>query len=499
MRNLYTIITLTLLLGVLNLGAEKSLKRNDYELKSSLQTQSSHEDSGYLLSLETARSLALEHNKLIKQSGTRTEAATQTKKSLFTNYLPKLEVSANYLLRSESTNMTLEGGYLPTFNFDPATGELEPNLFINPQTNQPVYGDDGLPIFNQYALFPDKDLEILPKTGFAAGLILKQPIFTGGKITSAYKMGSLAEKASGLNLEYTKENILFETEETYWQVVSLVQKTEVTKVYLELVESVLTKIQDSFAVGIVNRNQLLQAQVKYNEVALLNQEAHNGLNLAKMALAQKIGLPLQTDIVTADTLVNPMKNKGTDEFSPTDYLERLDFQMLQIKSEVASQNINLERSEFLPQVGILASYNYFSYQLNNNNHDDFNLNAMAQFSLPIFQWGDSFRKVNSAKAKYKEENYLLENASEMMQLQISQAITEVENKQLKLQLAHSSLSQADEYLRLETDNYEVGMTTLTDLLNAQTQWQKAYSNYIDSQFELNTASNQLAKSCGKFN
>ena len=63
----------------------------------------------------------------------------------------------------------------------------------------------------------------------------------------------------------------------------------------------------------------------------------------------------------------------------------------------------------------------------------------------------------------------------------------------------SSLTQADEYLRLETDNYEVGMTTLTDLLNAQTQWQKAYSNYIDSLFELSIASNQLAKSCGKFN
>ena len=187
------------------------------------------------------------------------------------------------------------------------------------------------------------------------------------------------------------------------------------------------------------------------------------------------------------------------EYSSADYQDRLDFQMLKLKTELASENINLERSDFLPQIGLMASYNYFSYQLNNNNHDDFNLNAMAQISLPIFQWGDSFRKVNSAKAKYKEENYHLENASEMMQLQISQSLTDVQNKELKLSLAESSLTQADEYLRLETDNYEVGMTTLTDLLNAQTQWQKAYSNYIDSLFELSIASNQLAKSCGKFN
>ena len=486
MRKLYTVCSLALLIGVINLGAVGTLKKNSQE-------------NSYPLTLKTARSLALEHNKLIKQSDSKAESATQTKKSLFTNYLPKLEVSANYLLRSTSTNMTLEGGYLPTFNFNPDTGQLDPNLYINPQTGQPVLNSEGTQIFNQYALFPDKDLEILPKTGFTSALILKQPIFTGGKITAAYKMGSLAEKASELNLQFTKENVLFETEQAYWQVVSLMQKTKVTQVYMKLVENVLAKVQGSYEVGMINKNQLLQAQVKYNEVVLLNQEANNGLNLAKMALAQKIGLPLETNLTTADSLISVIESKSVQDYSSADYQDRLDFQMLKLKTELASENINLERSDFLPQIGLMASYNYFSYQLNNNNHDDFNLNAMAQISLPIFQWGDSFRKVNSAKAKYKEENYHLENASEMMQLQISQSLTDVENKELKLSLAESSLTQADEYLRLETDNYEVGMTTLTDLLNAQTQWQKAYSNYIDSLFELSIASNQLAKSCGKFN
>ncbi len=498
MRKLYTICWLALLFITLNLGAKEVGKESLSENDALQKTQNSYGSTGYTLSLETARSLALEHNKLIKQSDAKSESAQQTKKSLFTNYLPKLEVSANYLLRSSATEMTMEGGYLPTYNFNSTTGELEPNIFINPQTNQPVLDSHGNPIFNQYALFPDQDLEILPKAGFTSGIVLTQPIFTGGKVTTAYKMGSLAEKASQLNLEYTKENVLFETEQAYWQVVSLVQKTKVTETYLKLVENVLDKVQDSYDVGMVNKNQLLQAQVKYNEVALLNQEANNGLNLAKMALAQKIGLPIDSDLTTADSLINVMKSEELAAFSPADYQARLDFQMLQLKSMVASENIKLERAEFLPQIGLMASYNYFSYQLNDNNHDDFNFNAMAQFSLPIFQWGDSIRKVNSAKAKYKEESFLLENACELMQLEIAQSITEVENKELKLNLAQSALTQADEYLRLETDNYEVGMTTLTDLLNAQSQWQQAYANYIDALFELNTASNKLAKSCGKF-
>ena len=492
MHNRKISIAIIILISLVTISATE--KRDNIEIR-----QGSEQEATYrLLSLDEAQALTLEHNKLIKESDSKAKASRQTKKSLFTNYLPKLEVTANYLLRSESTEMTIEGGYLPTYNFNPDTNQLDPNLFINPQTNQPVYGSDGNPIFNQYAFFPDQDLEILPKAGFTSGVSLKQPIFTGGKITSAYKMGSLGEKAAQLNLQYTKENVLFATEQAYWKVVSLAQKTKVAKKYVSLVDNVLAKVQDGYDVGMVNKNQLLQAKVKYNEVALLNSEAQNGLDLATMALAQQIGLSLNTKIFPADSLANISGRLNLSDFSATDYEERLDYQMLKLKQKVADLKINLSRSEFLPQIGIVASYNYFSYELNDNNHDDFNANAIAQFSLPIFQWGESIYKVNEAKAQYKEETYYLENASEMMKLQINQSLTEVENKTFKLTLAESSLAQADEYLKVETDSYEVGITTLTDLLNAQSQWQKTYSDYIDSLLELNIAYNELAKNCGKY-
>jgi len=337
-------------------------------------------------------------------------------------------------------------------------------------------------------------LEILPKSGFTSGISLKQALFTGGKVTSAYKMASLGQEASLLQLDYTRENVLFTTEEAYWRLVSLNQKTKVTRTYLKLIQNVLDKVQDSYDVGMINKNQLLQAKVKYNEVSLLNQEAQNGLELATMALAQQIGLTISYDLIPADSLTHLPLNLELATFSSQDYLQRYDYQMLKIKQEVAEWNIKLRRADFLPQIGLLASYNYLSYQLNDHNHDDFSANAMAQFSLPIFQWGDSFYQVNEAKAKHKEESFQLENSIELMKLQINQ----VENKEAKLTLAQSALTQANEYLKLESDNYDVGMTTLTDLLNAQSQWQKSYSDYIDAQLEVNIAFRLLEKRCGRY-
>ena len=502
MRNIYIIILCALLLTT----TCQSLHGTQEDLKSQVPTENGTQEVLQVksstqvtpLSLQQALNLALEHNKLIKETNEKLNAAQQSKKSYMTNYLPKFELKADYLIRSEATEMTLEGGYLPTYNFNPNTNELEPNLFINPQTNQPVYGEDGLPVFNQYALFPDKELEVLPKSGFTSSLSLKQPLFTGGKVTSAYKMASLGQKASQLNLEYTKENVLFATEEAYWKVVSLTQKTQVTQSYLLLVEEVLRKVQDSYDVGMINKNQLLQAKVKYNEVVLLNQEAQNGLQLATMALAQHIGFSLDSKLITSDSLSLSPSDIALNHYSADDYEQRPDYNILKIKQNIADWNIKLKRSDFLPQIGILASYNYFSYQLNDQNHDDFNANVMAQFSLPIFQWGDSFYKVNEAKAKLKEETFSLENSIDLMKLQINQSLNEVDNKKAKYSLSQTALAQADEYLQLETDNYDVGMTTLTDLLNAQSQWQKAYSDYIDAQLELNLAYKQLQKRCGKY-
>ncbi len=450
------------------------------------------------LSLSQAQKLALENNNLIKKSKQEMISSSYTKKAIFTNYLPKFELSANYLLRSESTKMTLEGGYLPTYNFNPETNQLDPNLFINPLTNQPVYGQDGNPIFNQYALFPDKDLEVLPKSGFTGGITLKQAIFTGGKVTTAYKMASLSQQASQLKFKLSQEEILYDTEEAYWRVVSLFEKWKLTQSYLKLVRNVLDKVQNSYDAGMINKNQLLQAKVKYNEVKLLEQEAGNGLDLAIMALAQVIGLPLSSKITPSDSLSITDYEIELDNFSEQDYLKRYDYQMLQIKQKVAKLKIKLERSEFLPHVGLLASYNYLSYELNNSNHDDFSVNAMAQFSLPLFQWGESIYKVKEAKTKFKEETFDLENNSQLMILQINQSLSQVNNKITNYELAQVALTQAKEYLNLELDNHYVGMTTLTDLLNAQTQWQKAYSAFIDAKLELNLAYKLLEKNCGKY-
>ncbi|OQY38067.1 MAG: hypothetical protein B6226_04180, partial [Candidatus Cloacimonetes bacterium 4572_65] len=96
--------------------------------------------SNSIISLEDCRTLAIENNETYQMAKNKIEKATNDKKATFTNYLPKLELTGNYLMRSSATSLTLEGGYLPTFNFNGETGELDPNIAINPDTGTPLIG-----------------------------------------------------------------------------------------------------------------------------------------------------------------------------------------------------------------------------------------------------------------------------------------------------------------------------------------------------------------------
>ena len=118
--------------------------------------------------------------------------------------------------------------------------------------------------------------------------------------------------------------------------------------------------------------------------------------------------------------------------------------------------MKLNRSELLPKVGIKGSYDYVhGLELNNKNFlDDASFSVLLNVSIPLFHFGERSNKVRAAKAKLESE------------------------------LADRSLQQAEENRRVSKSQYEVGLETLSDHLEAQALWQQAYETKVDARFQL---------------
>ena len=84
-----------------------------------------------------------------------------------------------------------------------------------------------------------------------------------------------------------------------------------------------------------------------------------------------------------------------------------------------------------------------------------------------------------------------------MNLEITSARFNLQDAQTRVDMARNALAQAKENLKLSTDQYQVGMENLTFLLEAQAQWQEAWSQWIDAKAMLHLGESVYLKAIGK--
>jgi outer membrane protein TolC len=324
------------------------------------------------LTLEECRSMALTNNKQIAVAEQQVEKAGYGVKSYRANFLPKISVTGNYLLTTASMEREIPSFHLPTYVPD-ATGQLVPNILTTV---------DGVPIFKEYAFFPGMELNLKPNGTYLAGVRLEQPIYTGGKITSAYRMALLGEEMARLNRQKTEAEVILQADEAYWTYVRVLELKKVAEAYKEMLDQLGTDVTNAYEAGMVPRNDLLRVEVKRNEVELQLLKADNGVRLARMNLCHVIGLPLNSEITVAPHTTAPQE----EALPLPDLALRPEVELLMHQVELKEEQVKLARSEFLPQVGIGGNFSYANgLKLNENKLlDNTAFSAVVSVQVPIF-------------------------------------------------------------------------------------------------------------------
>ena len=424
-----------------------------------------------VMTLEKCRALALENNKAAAIAAHNSEIADFTQKSYRTNYLPKLSASGNYLYSNITMNKTLSGNYLPTFVPDPATGQLVPNIL--------TMGPDGNPIFKEYAYFPDMDISLKLSGTWMVGLRAEQPIYMGGKITSAYKMSQIGSEIANLNQALTHVEIIVKTDEAYWTCVQTNELVKLALSYRKVVTELLRNVQDAQEVGLKHRNDVLKVQVKVNEAELQLRQAENGLTLSRKNLCRIIGLPLDSEINLPESFDEPsLINSDRSAI----YTDRPEYAMLEKQIALKEQQVKLVQSDYLPKVGVMANYGYLNGVMLNGDKlfHRASFIAIASVNIPLFQWGEGRNKIRAAQAERDVIQLQRDDIGGQMALELARALDKCDESDLEVQLTARSLEQAQENMKVSGDQYEAGMETLADYLEAQTVWQRAWMEHINA-------------------
>jgi outer membrane protein TolC len=310
-------------------------------------------------------------------------------------------------------------------------------------------------------------------------------------------MADIGIEMAGENRELQQMNTIAEADNAYWIYISVSQKVKLAMQAVDMLAKLVDKARDAHEVGMSGRNDLLKAQVEYNKAMLDLQKAQNGLELSRMNLCRVTGLALNTAIMAVDTTISVTLQDGIVSENEI-FSQRPEYRLLQKNIDMQEQQIRMAQADFLPTAGIQAGYNHIGgIEFSGTEFSNTSLNVLASVKIPLFHWCEGMKKISTAKIDKEMSELELEKNKQLLQLEAEQSRLNLQLARERIQINITALEQAEENLRVARDNYELGMETITELLIAQTQWQQAFSELIDSKTDFKIKETAWLKATGK--
>lgn len=346
---------------------------------------------------------------------------------------------------------------------------------------------------------------------YMAGISLTQPIYTGGKIIAANKMATIGKEITKEQLRAARMNAIAEAERSYWTYVAVLSKVEMMTSYLSMMDSIYEMTQLSVKTGLTARPALLRVESRRSEVIYRLEQAKTGADMCRMALCRIIGQPDTTTIVPTESLESDFDAEIPNHSFSLD--SRPELSMLKKTIDIKNQDVKMIRADFLPTVGLQIGWwaygntkmKSFAQDPNGNyipvssSMNDNGFIGMLAVQIPIFHWGEGIKKIKKAKIEVENARLSLERNRRLMRLEANQNYNNLVTSATLVESAKKAMAEADENLQIMKEQYEIGMTTLTDLLEAQSQWHTSYSNFIEARTQYRINHVDFLRSIGELN
>lgn len=314
--------------------------------------------------------------------------------------------------------------------------------------------------------------------GYFMGVTAIQPVFLGGKIIESNKLASLNTQAEQLKMSTVSNEVLQGIDDNYYRLVTLYAMRSALMEAQKQLASIEQDAQNAFEAGVVPRNDVLKVRLKQNEVNDDLGKVESGIALAKMALSQYMGLGVDSNSVTVDTmLTRDIPKPSAYRVDHQQAVSSLDeMKLLELNERASSLQTKIQYASLLPSVYVGGSFSYG--QVLDNARPT--MVGFASVSVPISAlWNDN-RSVQRGKISERQAKQRSEDSRELLMLRMEQSYIALENAYRSVLLAQESQEQAAENLRINRDYYEAGTCTMSDLLDAQTSDQKARTSFVSA-------------------
>ncbi|MFH1070623.1 MAG: TolC family protein [Candidatus Glassbacteria bacterium] len=336
--------------------------------------------------------------------------------------------------------------------------------------------------------FPIPIEAILPKpqTYYQTTLSFSQPLFTWGKVSNALKVATLGMQDIDLGLETTRQQVAYDVSSAFYDVLLAEETIDMYQKAIETRQRFLQQTKDLFEVGDATRLDILRAESQLASTRPDLLEAENRLTQAMK----------QLNFLMGRELIEPVNAVGVEahgDFTapPLDSVvtvavhNRPDLHRLEIQQDMYDKTINVFKADYRPRADLNGYYGYSTIRTGDLLDRNFEAWRFAlEFKVPVFDGLKNRGIVMQYRSQQARKRIERDKLAEQIRLQSRQAIDACTSQAEVYQARKLSLESAEEEERVTGDQYDQGLVTLFELLEANRRTLETTVDYLRSRYDL---------------
>ena len=346
---------------------------------------------------------------------------------------------------------------------------------------------------------PTSIFPYIPNT-YSARASLQQPLFTGWKFQGAADNAEYQAQAAQIDVVKDKADLILNIKSAYW---TLYRAVEVQRLSDENVKQVASHLEDAenlMKQGMATTNDVLKVKVQISNLKILQNDAANGVRLANLSFNSTIGIPLGTEVGIASALTPTSKEyPELDKIVGSAMRARPEILALETRVKAAGAAVTSAAGGWFPQIFLTGNYYYSRpnqriIPSKDEFKDTWDFGISVQFDL----WNNltAFHQTNQAKAQLEQIKDAVLTLKDGVTLDVTQSYLTFRQAKERIRLAELTVEQANENYRMTAEKYKSGLTTSSELLDAEVALLQSKLQLTQSLVEHELAEARLEKAAG---
>ncbi len=328
-------------------------------------------------------------------------------------------------------------------------------------------------------------------------LSLSLPLFTGGRLTSAYKQAKYNLSSTEEAVRQSEHLTVFNAKAAFYGFLLAREFVKVAEEAVEVAEKHFKNVRALYEVGMASKFDLLRSEVEMANLKPQLIRARNNLKIAELNLKTLLGLELAQPIEIKGELSYQPYEPNLEECLTQALSNRPELKQLGYQKKMAGQMLKIARASRLPSIALSGTYNYWADRLNFKEENWQNYYSVnLALSLPIFNGFSASAQIAQSKAMIRELELTNKGLLDRVKFEVRQATLKIQEAKESLLSQEKNVEQAQESLRIAELNFSEGMVTTLDVSSAQAALTQAKTNYTQALYDYVVSLAQLDKAMG---